>query len=54
MVDVPLAALGLGADQPYVMHELLSDRTWEWRGARGYVKLDPAEDPAQIFHLQRR
>ena len=54
MVDVPLAALGLGPDQPYVMRELLADRTWEWRGARGYVKLDPADDPAQIFHLQRR
>ena len=54
LVDVPIDRLGLRADEPYVMHELLSDQTWEWRGPRGYVKLDPAVDPAQIFHLRRR
>ena len=53
-VDVPLAMLGLGEHDTYAMHELLSERTWPWRGRRGYVKLDPAGDPAQIFHLTRR
>ena len=53
MVDVPLDALRLGPDEPYRMHELLSDTTWNWRGPRGYVKLDP-ESPAQIFALERR
>jgi starch synthase (maltosyl-transferring) len=54
MVEVPIAALGIDGDAPYVMHELLSDAAWEWRGGRGYVKLDPDGDPAQIFHLTRR
>ncbi len=54
MVEVPLAALGLAPDAAYDMHELLSDTTWPWRGARGYVKLDPSVDPAQIFALRRR
>ncbi len=53
LVDVPLAELGLRPDEPYVMHELLSDRRYEWRGPRGYVVLDPAIDSAQIFVLRR-
>jgi starch synthase (maltosyl-transferring) len=53
LVDVPLAELGLRPDEPYVMHELLSDRRYEWRGPRGYVVLDPAIDTAQIFVLHR-
>jgi starch synthase (maltosyl-transferring) len=52
LVDVPLAALGLGPDRPYRMDELLTDVTYEWRGGRGYVELDPAREPAQIFHLR--
>ena len=52
-VDVPLAELGIAPDQPYRMHELLSDTTYEWRGPRGYVELDPHRDPAQIFALRR-
>jgi starch synthase (maltosyl-transferring) len=54
MVEVPLDALGLAADEPYEMHELLSDTRWPWQGPRGYVRLDPAVDPAQIFALRRR
>jgi starch synthase (maltosyl-transferring) len=52
-VDIPLADLGLGPDEPYRMRELLSDREWEWRGPRGYVELAPATAPAQVFALQR-
>jgi starch synthase (maltosyl-transferring) len=52
-VSVPLEDLGLAPDQPYRMHELLTDQTWEWRGARGYVVLDPAVEPVQIFRLER-
>jgi starch synthase (maltosyl-transferring) len=54
LVDMPLAELGLGPDEPYVMHELLSDQRYEWRGPRGYVVLDPARDAAQIFVFHRR
>jgi starch synthase (maltosyl-transferring) len=53
MVDVPIQELGIAPDQPYRMHELLSDATYEWRGSRGYVELDPQRDPAQIFVLRR-
>jgi starch synthase (maltosyl-transferring) len=53
MVDVPIGELGLAPDQPYRMHELLSDVSYEWRGPRGFVELDPARDLAQIFVLRR-
>jgi starch synthase (maltosyl-transferring) len=53
MVEIPLAELGLGPDEPYTMHEALSGTDWQWRGERGYVRLDPAVDPAQIFILRR-
>ncbi|MGH7332282.1 MAG: alpha-1,4-glucan--maltose-1-phosphate maltosyltransferase [Candidatus Rokuibacteriota bacterium] len=53
LVDVPLGELGLGPDEPYIMHELLSDRRYQWRGPRGYVVLDPAVDAAQIFVFHR-
>ena len=53
MVDVPLAELGIADDRPYRMRELLSDVTYEWRGRRGYVELDPQVAPAQIFALER-
>ena len=53
LVDVPLAALGLAADESYRMHEVLTDVPYDWRGPRGYVKLDPQAEPAQIFALRR-
>jgi starch synthase (maltosyl-transferring) len=53
MVEVPIGELGLSADTPYPMRELLTDTTYEWRGPRGYVDLDPSAAPAQIFWLPR-
>jgi starch synthase (maltosyl-transferring) len=52
-VDVPIDELGIGWDEPYKMHELLSDRVYEWVGPRGFIKLYPSVDPAQIFRLER-
>jgi len=53
LVDVPLQELGIAADAPYRMHELLTDVRYEWRGPRGYVELDPDVASAQIFSLER-
>jgi starch synthase (maltosyl-transferring) len=52
LVDVPLVACGLAPDQPYRMHELLTDVVHDWHGPRGYVELDPAREPVQIFALR--
>ena len=53
VVHVPIQELGIAPDQPYRMHELLSDIAYEWRGPTGVVELDPMRDLAQVFHLRR-
>jgi starch synthase (maltosyl-transferring) len=53
MVNVPIDELGIRPDTSYRMHELLTDTTYDWRGPRGYVDLDPQTTPAQIFELLR-
>jgi len=53
LVDVPLTALGLAPEQPYRMQELLTGVTYDWRGPRGFVELDPGKEPAQIFALRK-
>ena len=46
MVHVPLADLGLGPDEPFVVEDLLTGDRFRWRGVRNYVKLDPATPQA--------
>jgi len=53
IVDVPIDELGLAPDQPYRMQELLSEVSYEWRGPRGFIDLNPVDAPAQIFALRR-
>jgi hypothetical protein len=35
------------------VHEVISDRWYEWSGARNYVELHPTVEPAQVFVLHR-
>jgi len=51
-VEMDLAALGLEPDQPYQMHDLLSDAHWLWHGSRNFVSLDPQASPAHVMHLR--
>ena len=53
-VELSLPELGLDAQQPYQMHELLTDARYLWHGARNYVQLDPASVPVQIFRVRHR
>ena len=52
-VELPLAELGLGEDQPYKLHERLTDTWQEWRGRGERITLDPQREPAAIFSLHR-
>jgi starch synthase (maltosyl-transferring) len=54
MVDVPLTALGIDANEPYEVNDLLTGARYTWRGARNYVKLDPSERVAHLFRVTRR
>ncbi len=53
-LDLDIAALQLDADQPYQVHDLLSDQRYIWRGRYNYVMLDPQRAPAHVFRLRRR
>jgi starch synthase (maltosyl-transferring) len=51
-VTLDLAALGLAADAPFEVRDLLQPATYAWRGARNFVKLDPAVTPAHVFEVR--
>jgi len=52
--DLNLVQLGLKPDSgPYVVHDLLADARFSWRGRRNYVALDPALLPAHVLLLER-
>jgi starch synthase (maltosyl-transferring) len=53
MVHVPLGALGIAPDEPFEVHDLLSDATYTWQGVRNYVRLDPDVQVAHVFHVRR-
>jgi starch synthase (maltosyl-transferring) len=52
-VSVPVEKLGLPADQPYQVHDLLSDQRYQWHGPRNFVMLDPRRMPAHVFRIRR-
>ncbi|MDQ4079200.1 MAG: alpha-1,4-glucan--maltose-1-phosphate maltosyltransferase [Gemmatimonadota bacterium] len=53
MVHVPLDELGLTPDVVYQVTDLLSGARFRWRGARNYVRLDPALEPGHVLRLDR-
>jgi len=53
-VNLSLDALGLDADRPYQVHDLLTGAYFLWHGGRNFVRLDPQVVPAHIFHVRRR
>ncbi len=53
-VHLDLAALGLGSDQAFQVHDLLGDGHYLWQGPRNYVELTPESLPAHILRVRRR
>jgi starch synthase (maltosyl-transferring) len=53
-VDLNVDALKLDGEQPYQVHDLLSEQRYIWRGRYNYVMLDPQRLPAHVFRLRRR
>jgi len=48
-VDLPVEAFQLDPQQPYQVHDLLTDARYLWRGIHNYVELNPRVMPAHIF-----
>ena len=53
MVHVPIGEMGLGDDEQYVVHDVLTGARYTWRGSRNYVRLDPAEEPGHLLLVER-
>jgi starch synthase (maltosyl-transferring) len=52
-VHLPLAELGIGAEDRFVAHELLTDQRHLWKGGTQAIHLDPRVEPAAIFRVER-
>jgi starch synthase (maltosyl-transferring) len=53
MVHVPLEELDIPEGQPYVVEDLLTGARYTWKGARNYIRLDPAIEPAHVLRVHR-
>ena len=51
-LDVPANEWGVPADQPYVVHDLLNDQRYTWRGNWNWVRLDPNQTPAHVLRVE--
>jgi starch synthase (maltosyl-transferring) len=52
-VRIPLRELNLEADQPFLVHDLLSDEKYIWQGEYNYIALNPLVLPVHVFALKR-
>jgi starch synthase (maltosyl-transferring) len=53
-VHVPIGELGIGADDNYQVHDLITGGRFLWHGEANFVELDPASTPAHIFRIRKR
>jgi starch synthase (maltosyl-transferring) len=53
MVHVPLAEMGIGEDEAFAVHDLLTDARYIWRGVRNYIRLDPNQQAGHVFRVER-
>ncbi len=49
-VDLDLSVLGMKGEQPFEVHDLLTDARYTWTGVRNYIQLEAGR--AHIFHIQ--
>jgi starch synthase (maltosyl-transferring) len=52
-VFLDLDSLGLDAQHPFQMHDLLTNVSYRWDGSRNYIELNPHSSPAHIFRVRR-
>jgi starch synthase (maltosyl-transferring) len=52
MLHLPLDELGIDADHPFEVNDLLAGTTVIWQGAENRVELDPSRCPAMVLSLK--
>lgn len=50
-VDLDLHELGVDPSRPFVVHDLIVDRSFDWSGPRNYVELDPSQQPGHVLRV---
>jgi starch synthase (maltosyl-transferring) len=53
-VSLDPGALGVDVEEPFQVHDLLTDARFIWNGPRNFVMLDPGRVPAHVFRVRRR
>ena len=51
-LDLDLEPLGLAADRPFEVHDLLTGSRYGWGGRWNFVSLDPTSVPAHLFRIR--
>jgi len=51
---LPIKEWGISLDEPYQVHDLLSDARYTWQGPSNFVQLNPNVIPAHVLRLRRR
>ncbi|MGB8362267.1 MAG: alpha-1,4-glucan--maltose-1-phosphate maltosyltransferase [Acidimicrobiia bacterium] len=51
-VNLDLAALGVRPGEKIMLHDLLTERRYQWDGSHNFIQLDPAGIPAHVFALR--
>jgi len=52
-ITVPVEELGIGSGEEYKVRELITDKVYTWKGRDNYVRLDPQDEPVQIFRIEK-
>ncbi len=52
-VHLPLLEMGIGLEERFQVHELITDERHLWKGPAQTIRLDPQEEPAAIFRVSR-
>ena len=53
MINLPTGDFDVEGDTPYVAHDLMHDRRYQWQGGRNFVSLDPAGTQLHIFRIEK-
>ncbi len=53
LIHLPLERLGIPADTPYEVEDVLFEEAYTWRDSTNFVSLDPRIKPVHLFHVKR-
>ena len=53
LIHLPIADFGIGSDEQYRATDILTGETNIWTGGTQHIRLDPNDDPARFWSIQR-